>query len=316
MIGKNCQQLFFGKDSPVLSCPSDIALSKGREVTTEIFVLRYNRTFRMSSFHYYITERDVLSFICIAKDITDEKEKEMRLLMSERLATLGHMSTGIAHEINNPLASIAGCAEGLLAKVKKGKYDPNLYEKYLNVIEEEILRCKNITNSMLSFARKTTYEKKEVNINEVLDKTLEIIGFQGRLWVMKIERNYKEDIPIIYGSEGDLRQVFLTIIVNALDAMEDEGTLIFETGIIPPHPPLGKGGEGGFVFIKITDTGPGIPYENIEKIFEPFFTTKSEKGGAGLGLSIARRIINNHNGSIDVSSEMGKGTTFRIKLPI
>lgn len=315
MIGKNCQELFFGKDSPVLSCPSDIALNEGREVTTEIFIPGYNRTFRISSFPYYITERDVHSFICIAKDITDEKEKEMRLLMSERLATLGHVASGIAHEINNPLASIAGCAEGLLAKVKIGKYDPNLCEKYLNVIEEEILRCKNITNSMLSFARKTTYEKKEININELLDKTFEIIGFQGRLKDIEIVRNYKEDISIIYSSEGELRQVLLTIITNALDAMEDSGTLTLETGIIPPHPSFRKGGTGGFVFIKITDTGPGILYENIEKIFDPFFTTKSEKGGAGLGLSIARRIINNHNGSIDVSSEMGKGTTFKIKLP-
>jgi signal transduction histidine kinase len=325
MIGKNCHELFFGAGSPVLSCPSDIAMSEGRDVTTEIFIPRYNRTFRMSSFPFYITGRDIQSFICIAMDITDEKEKEMRLVMSERLATLGHMSAGIAHEINNPLASIAGCAEGLLAKVRKGKYDPILCEKYLNVIEEEILRCKNITTNMLSFARKTTYKQKELNINELLNKTIEIIGFQGRLKEIGVIRNYKEELPSIYGSEGELRQVFLSIIINALDAMEDRGTLTIETGIIPPSPPLEKGGqpsklsiggEGGFVFIKITDAGPGIPSEMKEKIFDPFFTTKSERGGTGLGLSIAKRIITNHNGSIDVTSEKGKGTTFMITLQV
>ncbi|MEK6693535.1 MAG: PAS domain S-box protein [Nitrospirota bacterium] len=304
MIGKNCHELFFGKDSPVLSCPSDIAMDEGQEVTTEVFMPRTSRIFRMSSFPFYISERDVHSFICIARDITEEKDREMRLAMSERLATLGHVASGIAHEINNPLASIAGCAEGLLTKVKKGQYDPVLCEKYLNVIEEEILRCKNITTSMLSFARKTTYEKREVNINDLLDKTLEIIGFQGRIKDIEFVRNYKEDISKIPGSEGELRQVFLTIITNALDAMEDRGRLTIETGI-----------EGEKVFIKITDTGPGIPSEIKEKIYDPFFTTKSEKGGTGLGLSIAQRIINNHNGNIDVTSETGKGTTFRIILP-
>ncbi len=316
MIGKNCQELFFGKDSPVLSCPSDIAVDEGREVTTEIFIPRSNRIFRMTSFPFYIKERDVQSFICIAKDITEEKEKEIRLTMNERLASLGHIATGIAHEINNPLASIAGCAEGLLTKVKKGKYDPILCEKYLNVIEEEILRCKNITNSLLSFARKTTYEKKEINLNEVFEKTLEIIGFQGRLREIDVIKNYKEELTSIYGSEGELRQVFLSIVINALDAMEDKGKLTIETGVIPPAETLKAEGAGELVYIKISDTGPGIPSEVKEKIFNPFVTTKSEKGGVGLGLSIASKIISSHNGSIDVTSEGGKGTTFRITLPV
>jgi signal transduction histidine kinase len=116
-------------------------------------------------------------------------------------------------------------------------------------------------------------------------------------------KNYKE-IPVVRGSEGELRQVFLAIVVNALDDMEDSGTLTLETGI-----------EDNMVFIKISNTGPGIPSKLISRIFDPFFTTKSEKGGVGLGLSIARKIITNHNGNINVISEKGKSTTFKITLP-
>jgi signal transduction histidine kinase len=243
--------------------------------------------------------------IHVARDITDEKEKEMRLIMSERLASLGQMASGIAHEINNPLASIAGCAEGLLNRVKTERFDPVLFENYLEIIEEEISRCKGITTSMLSFVRKETYEKKEININETIDKTIEIIGFQGRLKDVEVIRNYKEELPAILGSEGELRQVFTSIIMNALDAMQDKGTLTLETGI-----------ERNTEFIKISDTGYGIPAAYINKIFNPFFTTKSEKGGTGLGLSIARKIIANHSGDINVISDEGKGTTFKVTLPI
>ena len=237
------------------------------------------------------------------QDITEKKEKEIRLIMSERLAALGQMASGIAHEINNPLATIAVCAEGLLNRMKKGRFDPELFEGYLKIIEEEIIRCKSITTGMLSFVREKTYEKKDIDVNCILDKTLELIGFQGRLKRVEVIKNYKE-IPVIHGSEGELRQVFLSIVVNALDAMEDKGKLTLETGI-----------EDNKVFINVSDTGPGMPSELISRIFDPFFTTKSEKGGVGLGLSIARKIITNHNGNINVISEKGKSTTFKITLP-
>jgi two-component system NtrC family sensor kinase len=214
------------------------------------------------------------------------------------------MASGIAHEINNPLATISACAEGLLNRMKKGKSDPEVLENYLKIINEEVLRCKNITTSMLSLVRKTTYEKKDMDVNEVLDKTLELIGFQGRLKKVEVVTNY-QGTPVIYGSEGELKQVFLSIIMNALDAMEDKGTLTLETGI--------KDREA---FITIKDTGYGISSEDINRIFDPFYTTKIDKGGIGLGLSIANKIILENYGKIDVFSEQGNGTTFSITLPI
>ena len=323
VINKKCYDFFHGTDSPTIDCPHSITLNNNRPATGEILNTKTNRIFLITTFPFHFPEAEFSGSIHVARDITEEKEKEMRLIMSERLASLGQMASGIAHEINNPLASIAGCAEGLLNRVKTGRFDPVLFENYLKIIEEEISRCKDITTSMLSFIRKTTYEKKEININEVLDRTLEIIGFQGRLRGIEVKKDYKEGLPVIVASEGELRQVLMAIITNALDAMQDRGTLTVETGALPPstpltplYPPLLKGGEGGFVFIKISDSGIGIPAENINRIFAPFFTTKSEKGGTGLGLSIAKKIITEHNGSIHVTSEEGKGTTFNITLPV
>ncbi|MDH5201950.1 MAG: PAS domain S-box protein [Nitrospirota bacterium] len=238
------------------------------------------------------------------QDITEKKETEMQLIMSERLSALGQMASGIAHEINNPLASIGGCAEGLLNRINKGQVDHELFKNYFKIIGEEVTRCKKITTNMLSFVRKGTYTKSYVNVHEILDKTLELISLQGRLKGVNVLRIYGEGLPLIQGSEGDLKQVFLAVIINALDSMDNNGTLTLKTGK-----------ENNEIFIKIIDTGSGIPSELIGRIFNPFFTTKSDKGGVGLGLSIANKIITDNDGRIEVISEEEKGTTFTITLP-
>ncbi|MFA4827925.1 MAG: ATP-binding protein [Thermodesulfovibrionales bacterium] len=305
MTSKKCYEFFHGTDLYAENCPHLITLNENRPETAEIINIKTSRIFRISTFPFYFPESDFKGSIHIARDITEEKEKEMQLIMSDRLAALGQMASGIAHEINNPLASIAGCAEGLLSRVKTNRFDPVLFESYLKIIEEEISRCKKITTDMLSFVREKTYEKKEINLNESLDKTLEIIGFQGRLKGITVIKNYAKAIPVVHASEGELRQAFIAIITNALDAMQDNGTLTLETGI-----------EDNMIFIKISDSGTGIQSEHIDRIFAHFFTTKAEKGGTGLGLSIARKIITDNNGSIHVTSEIGKGTTFKIALRI
>lgn len=251
----------------------------------------------------FVESGEPIRMLGTVQDITEKKETEMQLIMSERLSALGQMASGIAHEINNPLATIAGCTEGLLNRINKGRYDYELFKNYLKIIEEEVERCKKITVSMLSFVRKGTYEKDYVNINEILDKTLELIGLQGRLKEIEIVRIYNRELPLIEESEGELRQAFLAIITNSLDAMQDRGVLTLETGI-----------ENDAVFINISDTGLGMPPELIGKIFDPFFTTKSEKGGVGLGLSIAHKIITDNRGKIEVASDKVRGTTFKIIL--
>ncbi len=310
-LGQRCYKTLHGLDEICQWCENE-KIIRGEVVRREIRDSKDNRW-------YYIVNTPIhnqngsISRMTMIQDITEKKENEIRLIMTERLAALGQMAFGIAHEINNPLATIAACAEGLLNRLKKGRYNPELFEGYLRIMDEEVIRCKNITTSMLSFVRKTTYEKKYININYTIDKTLELISFQGRFKEVNVIRNYKGEL-VVYASEGELRQVFLIFIVNALDAMEDRGTLTIETGIILPT--IEKGGEGGMVFIKIGDTGLGISPELIDRIFDPFFTTKSEKGGIGLGLSLAKKMITDNNGNIDVTSEQGKGTIFKITLPL
>ncbi len=305
IIRRKCYELFHESGSPTASCPHRTTMREDRAMTEEISDGKTGRIFRISTFPYYSAEGDMAGTVHIARDITEEKNNEMRLIMSERLASLGQMASGIAHEINNPLAAIAGCAEGLLNRVHRERYDRDLFENYLAIILEEISRCKNITSGMLSFIRKTTYEKKDIDINRAIEKTVEIIGFQGRLQGVEVVRDFGEDLPLVPGSEGELRQIFITVITNALDAMREKGTLTLRTAA-----------EGKAVVLEISDTGDGIPPSEINRIFDPFFTTKSERGGTGLGLSIARKIVMNHNGGIEVSSPgPGSGTTFRITLP-
>lgn len=299
-----CHDLFH-EGTQMKNCPHRITMAENKPATEEVLDSKNKRIFRISTYPFHLPEMNFKGSIHIAKDITEEKEKEMRLILSDRLAALGQMASGIAHEINNPLASIAGCVEGLLSRVNKGQLDTALFRNYLNIMEEEIIRCKGITTSMLSFVRSTTYERKAIDINNLLDKTVEIIGFQGRLKEIEVRRDYGRGLPLVFGSEGELRQVFLSIITNALDAMKDKGVLTLETG-----------SEKGTIFIKISDMGLGIPQESLGKIFDPFFTTKSQEGGIGLGLSVANKIVTNHSGSIEVLSDLGRGTTFKITLPI
>jgi two-component system NtrC family sensor kinase len=300
---KKCNELF---GYCVMSdCPHKSAMQGRTPTVKEIHGQKTGKIFEVSIFPYDSPGGDFRGSIGIVKDVTEKKENEMQVVMSERLAALGQMASGIAHELNNPLATIEACTEALLNRVEKEKIGSLLFESYLRIIGEEIERCKKITTSMLSFVRKTDNEKKGVNINEVLDRTIEMITFQGRLKDVVYLRNFQREMPQVQGNDGEMRQVFLATIVNALDAMQDKGTLTIETRT-----------DGNVVLVRISDTGHGIPAGLMNRIFDPFFSTKSEKGGTGLGLPIAKKIIEENHGKIDVISEEGKGATFTITLPI
>lgn len=305
LIGRKCYELFHEDGVMPSSCPHADSMRAGSMIHREMADFRKDRIFLVTALPIAFAGRENASSLIIARDVTDARETEARLIMAERLATLGQMASGVAHEINNPLAAIAGCAEGLLNRVRKDRFDPEFFTKYLNIIEEEVVRCKTITTTMLSFVRKASYEYQMLDLKEVLQKTLEIVAIQGRTRSMEVVERYQENMPRVFGSAGELRQVFLALISNALDAMEEQGTLTVETS-----------SDGKHGIIRISDTGPGIAPENLQRIFAPFFTTKSDKGGTGLGLSIARKIVNGHHGDITVSSETGKGTSFTIVLPL
>ncbi len=305
LINRKCHDFFHRADSAIPGCPHEVAMRENRAVTEEVSEGNAGNIFRISTFPYRSPDGKIVGSVHIARDITEEKNNEMRLIMAERLASLGQMAAGIAHEINNPLAAIAGCTEGLLNRVRKERYDRQLFENYLGIIVEEISRCKSITSGMLSVIRKSAYEKRDVDVNSAIEKALEIIGFQGRLPEVTVKKDLLDGLPPVKGSDGELRQIFMAVITNALDAMNEKGTLSLRTNAGP---------EG--VLIEISDTGEGISAGDINRVFDPFFTTKSNRGGTGLGLSIARKIVLNHNGEIKVFSRLKVGTTFRITFPV
>jgi PAS domain S-box-containing protein len=304
VINRKCYDLLHhGASSPVSGCPHVETMKNKVHVSEEVFDEITNKTYYVSTYPYFSPDGEFIGSIHISRDITEDKEREMRMIMTERLASLGQMASGIAHEINNPLESVMICAEMLLMRVAKDTYDHAQFEKYLKIIDEEVLRCRDITGNMLSFSRQTTMSRSDIDVHFLLDRAIDLVGYQGRLKNVTVTKKYREKL-LVSGNEGELRQVFLVLLINALDAMENKGAITVETGM-----------EEGGVWIKISDTGQGIAPENLQRIFNPFFSTKTEKGGTGLGLSIAHRIMANHQGSLTVVSEQGHGAAFTVNLP-
>ncbi len=238
--------------------------------------------------------------------ITDERERkglERQLLRSEKLASLGQLAAGIAHEINQPLTGVLTFAYLLSKKFQ----DDELTHKDLEIIIRETTRIKKIVQGVLDFARKTPMHKEPRRIDELLDQTLEIVIGQHRFFGITLNKEYDPSIPEVVVDSNMMEQVFMNIILNALDSMKGSGTLTVRTR---------KAYD--WIEVDFVDTGYGIPEEILDKIFDPFFTTKSSTEGMGMGLGLATtyRIMKNHNGDILVSSKVGSGTTFTIRLPL
>ena len=231
-------------------------------------------------------------------------------IQSSKMAALGKMAAGIAHEINNPLAVIgekAGWMKDLLG-MEDVAGSENFQELLdaVNKIEYHVVRAKTVTHRLLGFARRMEPMVEGVNINEILDESIEFLKNEARYRNIEIQANYAPDLPLTTSDQSQLQQVFLNIINNGIDAIGKEGQIIINT----------RTTKSNEICIEINDNGPGIPKEVLQKIFDPFFTTKEVGKGTGLGLSISYSIIEKLGGRIMVASEAGKGTTFTIYLPV
>jgi len=235
---------------------------------------------------------------------SDKKIKTLQtqLIRSERLASLGEISAGIAHEINNPLAGILIYSNLLLEDIK----DATPEKENLKRIIEQANRCKSIVKGLLDFSRQTEPKIEIISINKYIEGALKLVENQALFHNIEIRRGLAQALPFVKGDGGQLQQVFLNILINAAEAMPQGGKVDVETN-------LSK--DGNFVEIKFKDTGCGIPEKNLKKAFDPFFTTKPPGKGTGLGLSVSYGIVKNHNGVIDIESQEGEGTTFTIKFP-
>jgi PAS domain S-box-containing protein len=235
------------------------------------------------------------------RDITEEKERQVMLCQAEKLAAIGQMSAGIAHEINNPLGNILGYAKLLL---RDGALDGPHREK-LEIIVEQAQKGSGVVQGLLDYSRQTGSRMETVSINKILEEVVKLLSPQAEKNKIEIIPALS-DIPGITADSRQLEQVFFNIIVNAMQAIGVSGTIWAETSM---------SGEGR-VEIRVRDTGSGIPEEIQCRIFDPFFTTKPVGKGTGLGLSVCAGIIRDHNGSIDVISAAGEGATFIVRLPV
>ncbi len=232
--------------------------------------------------------------------VRDLRNKEKQIIRSEKLATVGKLAAGVAHEINNPLGNISLYAQMLSQKIKDGEA-----RKKLKIIEEQATQAARIVKSLLEFSRQMEPKFRKVNLNEVVNKTLEILQPQISINNIKVIKNLDSGLPEVKVDPVQIQQVLVNMIKNAIEAMSEGGTLIIETRR-----------RDGEIEIGIIDTGEGIPEENLSKIFDPFFSTKGVGKGTGLGLSVSYGIVERHGGRIEVESEVGVGSTFRIILPL
>jgi two-component system NtrC family sensor kinase len=231
---------------------------------------------------------------------TQQSRYDQLALHTEKLTALGRMAAGIAHEINNPLAGILLFSSNLVKKASKGPI-----KEGLEIIMQETQRCKIIIQELLEFARDRKPRKRVANINHIIDKSLNIIENEFRMRRIQLEKKLSSQIKETLLDENQLEQVFVNLLLNAIQAIDENGVIAVRSHM---------DSKQAFLMVEIADTGCGIAKENLDKIFEPFFSTKKE--GSGLGLAVSYGIIQNHQGQVEVESEEGKMTRFRITLPI
>jgi len=251
----------------------------------------------------YLIDQLQQTYERLAKSYQELEKSQEQLVQSERLASIGQLAAGVAHQVNNPLGGILLHAHLLLEDLKRD--DPQLSR--VETIVNEADRCKEIVGGLLNFARQSRPNYVDYPINKIIADVLEYAAKEGKLSGIEVKAELDPSLPLAYVDPHQLMQAFENIVNNAIEAMPQGGELNLKTRNVP---------EEGMVEVSIADTGCGIPEGNLSKLFTPFFTTKEMGKGTGLGLAIAYGIIKTHRGSIEVKSEVGKGTVFSLKIPL
>jgi nitrogen-specific signal transduction histidine kinase len=272
-------------------------------------------TVRASTSIFQGEDRQVLGALMVLTDITALKRLESQIRRSDRLASLGTLSAGMAHEIKNPLVSIKTFAQLLPERYE----DSDFRETFSNLIGHEIDRIDSLVNQLLRFARPAKPQLRPMHVHEVLDKALLLVGHRLYQKDIKLTRSWDANVDTIRADGDQLEQVFLNFFINAMDAMKNGGELSVSTQIRTDEEwisPLQQSNGQAHEILRVTirDSGEGIRGEDLPHVFDPFFTTKDY--GTGLGLSVVHGIIQEHGGQIEVESELKKGTSFHILLPL
>ncbi|MHB8845542.1 MAG: ATP-binding protein [Nitrospirota bacterium] len=308
IIGRHCGELLERIDLGITRCLCQDTLDCKRPSFQEL------KNSSGGIFHFWAyplidDEGKLYAIVHYLKDVTAQKRLEHQLVLSDKLASLGTLVAGIAHEINNPLGIIAGYSEALLDRA----HEPELantrgfedFPEYLRTIHSEIFRCKGILKSLLEFARPSGGTFREIDINELIKEVLLLLQHRTSRLKHTLELSLNRDLPKIYADAGSLRQLLMNLLLNAIYFTPEGGSIHIATGA----------DAAGRIRLTVRDTGAGIPAELLGKVFDPFFTTKPVGEGTGLGLTISHRIVEEHRGTIEVESRPGTGTAFIITLP-
>lgn len=307
VVGAKCYKMFASRSSPCPGCKLQESFATDSTVSFELPSIAGNRTFEVTAQPIHDIAGETEGILNVYRDRTLAKQMQTQLIQNEKLASIGLLAGGIAHELNNPLAGILLFSQMLLRNVSKDAE----YRQDVEEIENAAKRCKAIVDSLLDFARQQPDKAKEkaevMNINDALASALRfsMIGGKANKNDIKEEFDLNAGFTTI-GSRNRVIQVFLNLIQNALQAMPNGGTLTLRS-----H----RSADEKWTVVEIEDTGVGIPAANLKKIFDPFYTSKPEGEGTGLGLSICHGIIEEIGGRIEVKSKVKKGTTFQIYFP-
>ena len=305
-IGRTIFEILHRQPATVLRREFDEVFATGR---LQIFQMESTatgelRTYRLSKIPMRLDDGPVTHVITVGEDVTEWRQAQDRFSQAEKLAAIGTLAAGVMHEINNPLATIAACAEGL--ELSHEDASPDVAEG-LRLIQSEVLRCKGIVDSLLDFSRPKSADKTLLDVNAPVERTLFVLKHHTRFKKLQVKVDLDRTLGrVIRANEEQLVQVFMALLLNAMDAMQERGTVTLRTR---------WGDDARSVVAEIVDQGEGIRRADLPKIFEPFFTTKAPGRGTGLGLSICYAIIAEHGGRIEVESTPGEGSVFRILLP-
>jgi two-component system NtrC family sensor kinase len=306
LVGKSVFELLAPREHERMAANLKKAIYEGAISGVEYTLLRADGSefpVELSTNILKDAQGNLFGHITITRDITKQKQQNERLMSTDRLASLGELAAGTAHEINNPLTSVI-----VLSQLLMEKRIPNDIREDLKLINNEAQRAANVAGNLLAFGGKHTPVKQLYQINSIIEGVLDIRAYEHKESNIDVERHLYPELPEIMVDSFQMQQVFMNIIINAEYFMIEahgRGTLTITT---EKH--------NGTVRISIADDGPGILQENLNRLFDPFFTTKEGGKGTGLGLSICHRIVTEHGGKIYVSSQLGKGATIFIELPI
>lgn len=341
VIGKKCHEVYeklhHQCDDAAIICPlKEVIRNKSsiRQVRSRKGDDGEQRHFEVHVHPIWEKDGKISRFIHISRDITQRlkeeeeltrrleamveertrqlKESHTKLLHQDKMASLGKLSASVVHEINNPIADILNLVMLIKRMVAEGalaEEDIELFSKYLDLMDTETRRISRIVSNLLAFSRQSKIEFKPVDLNQLIERTLILNANLLKINHIRVAKHLDSRLPDLMGSEDQLQQVVMNIVSNAAEAMESggNGTLTIETRHRIKH---------NWTMVLFRDTGIGVPRENLSKLFEPFFTTKKDGKGVGLGLSVAYGIVREHGGEIFVDSNMRRGTTFKVLLPL